>query len=709
MINSFSQYLVEEERVVYFTFGRMNPPTTGHGKLLDVLSKKAGRNPYRIYLSQTADKKKNPLSYSDKVKHTRKMFSKHGRSIMINKTVKTAIDAMTALYNEGFRKIVFVVGSDRVREFDILLNKYNGKKSRHGFYNFKSIDIISAGARDPDAEGVEGMSASKQRDNASKNDFTSFAQGLPRGMSNNDSRRLFNDVRTGLGLKEQSDFKRHVQLDRVSETREKFVSGNLFELGESVIVKKTDEVGTITVLGSNYVIVETADRKTRQWLDAVEKIEEEYKYTEGTPEAAAHARKMTPGQNEGLWANMHAKKARGEKMRKKGEKGAPTPDQIKRAQESQDSDIKDRPGTQPARYHTGLTKATKIARDRHFQKKKVGPAPGDATAKTKPSKHTTFVKKMMGENYGNWEHKEPVKYAKHLQKTFGSPDEITNTQLAWFNKDGFKRIVVKDEYILHSSPAPHYDFIYCYVDLQVPAKFGSILAESSGSIMIDYLKGEVGARCGSLTANATTLNYVMDVVSGRVVPSKKEYEKRILGMSKMFDSGKRYTTDWWPDETGDADPKSKYYAEGNHLNVCGCNLYETVQPTQADQVKKRVDREKEMDKKKHDRMMDRARTRDVKKINMQEYGGPPISRKDYMKKKNKGIGYNAVQEDSFADKSKASGISTGTLKKVYQRGVAAWKTGHRPGTTPQQWGHARVNAFISKKKKGGLNHDKDLA
>jgi hypothetical protein len=343
MINSFSQYLVEEERVVYFTFGRMNPPTTGHGKLLDVLSKKAGRNPYRIYLSQTADKKKNPLSYSDKVKHTRKMFSKHGRSIMINKTVKTAIDAMTALYNEGFRKVVFVVGSDRVREFDVLLNKYNGKKSRHGFYNFKSIDIISAGARDPDAEGVEGMSASKQRDNASKNDFTSFAQGLPRGMSNNDSRRLFNDVRTGMGLKEQSDFKRHVQLDSVSETREKFVSGNLFELGESVIVKKTDEVGTITVLGSNYVIVETADRKTRQWLDAVEKIEEEYspqKHEEGTPAAAAYAKKMTPGEQteegKGLWHNIHKKRKEGRPMRKPGSKGAPTKQDFKDASEATD-------------------------------------------------------------------------------------------------------------------------------------------------------------------------------------------------------------------------------------------------------------------------------------------------------------------------------------------------------------------------------------
>jgi hypothetical protein len=330
MINSFSEYLVEEERVVYFTFGRMNPPTIGHGKLLDTLATKAGRNPYRVYLSQSTDQKKNPLSYSDKIKHARKMFPKHGRSIMINKKVKTAMDVLTSLYNEGFRKVVMVVGSDRIREFDILMKKYNGKTSRHGFYNFKSIDVISAGARDPDADGAEGMSASKQRANVVSNDFTSFAQGVPTNMSNANARRLYNDVRKGMGLKEAKDFKRHVQLNSVSETREAFVQGELFDLGEQVIIKKTDEVGTVTVLGSNYVIVETADRKTRQWLDAVEKIEESYspqKHEEGTPAAAAHAKKMTPGEQteegKGLWYNIHQRRKKGLPPKKPGEKGYP--------------------------------------------------------------------------------------------------------------------------------------------------------------------------------------------------------------------------------------------------------------------------------------------------------------------------------------------------------------------------------------------------
>ena len=274
MINRFSQFLVEEEKTVFFTFGRMNPPTIGHEKLLDTLSKKSGRNPYRIYLSQSQDKNKNPLHYKDKIKHVRKMFPKHARSVMVNTKVRTAIEALTSLYDEGFKRVTMVVGSDRVNEFDILMNKYNGKKSRHGFYNFEKITAISAGERDPDAEGAGGASATKQRQSAKDNNFTSFAQGLPKAVSNANAKQLFNAVRKGMGLKEQADFKHHVQLNKVSDRREAFIKGNLFEIGEQVIVKKTDEVGTISVLGSNYVIVETANMKSRQWLDAVEKIEE---------------------------------------------------------------------------------------------------------------------------------------------------------------------------------------------------------------------------------------------------------------------------------------------------------------------------------------------------------------------------------------------------------------------------------------------------
>ena len=270
MINRFSQFLVEEEKTVFFTFGRMNPPTIGHEKLLDTLSKKSGRNPYRIYLSQSQDKNKNPLHYKDKIKHVRKMFPKHARSVMVNTKVRTAIEALTSLYDEGFKRVTMVVGSDRVNEFDILMNKYNGKKSRHGFYNFEKIMAISAGERDPDAEGAKGMSASKMRQAVMEKDFTSFSQGLPKSVSNSEAKKLYNSVRSGMGLKEQKEFKNHVSLAKVSDRREEYVEGKILNAGDKVTIKENNKNGTVISRGSNYVIVESEGKQHRYWLDAVE-------------------------------------------------------------------------------------------------------------------------------------------------------------------------------------------------------------------------------------------------------------------------------------------------------------------------------------------------------------------------------------------------------------------------------------------------------
>ena len=336
MINKFSQFLVEEEKVVYFTFGRMNPPTIGHGKLLDVLAAKAGRNPHKVFLSQSQDSKKNPLSYSDKIKSVRKMFPKHARNIMISKNVKTAMDILSTLYGQGFRKVAMVVGSDRVIEFQTLLNKYNGKEARHGFYNFMDIKVISAGERDPDAEGVEGMSASKQRQNAAENNFTTFSQGLPAAMNTKDARSMFNAVRKGMGLKEEKNFKNHVALESVSAQREAFVAGTLFGLGDSVVIKETQEVCNVVVLGSNYVIVERVDgMRFRKWVDAIEKIDVSEAKTDrwykeqpewGTPESTKKAKEMTPaqeGSKPGLWDNIHARRKKGLSPKKPGDKGYP--------------------------------------------------------------------------------------------------------------------------------------------------------------------------------------------------------------------------------------------------------------------------------------------------------------------------------------------------------------------------------------------------
>ena len=146
----------------------------------------------------------------------------------------------------------------------------------------------------------------------------------------------------------------------------------------------------------------------------------------------------------------------------------------------------------------------------------------------------------------DWRNDEPKKFVAALTKKLGAPDEITANRAVWYDKDGFKRIEVLDEYILHCCPAPHYDFVYSTIDLHVPKKFVRVLADSSESILLDLLKNEVSARCATLSANAVTLNYVLDVISERVKGSKEEYESRI---KRLYKNRLDPDPDWWPDIT----------------------------------------------------------------------------------------------------------------------------------------------------------------
>tara|TARA_B100001093_G_scaffold454084_1_gene463169 strand:+ start:93 stop:1763 length:1671 start_codon:yes stop_codon:yes gene_type:complete len=363
----FSEYLSEETNEITFVFGRFNPPTNGHEKVFNALKNRAGSGQFRIYASQSNDPKKNPLKFKDKIKFLRKMFPKYGRNIMSDSNIRTVFDIAVRLYDQGFTKVNMVVGEDRLAEFDKLLNKYNGEKGRHGFYQFEGgVQVTSAGARDPDSDDVSGMSASKLRAAASANDFSAFSKGMPSGYKG--GKELFNAIRKGMGLKESYNHRKHIQLETVSEKREEYVNGDLFKEGDTVVVKESSDVGTITMTGSNYVLVEFSDgKKKRCWLDSVEKLEEKSK---------------------------------------------------------QDPDIKDKKGTQPAEYHKGLAKSTKDKRDAHFKKgakmdddnpAAYKPAPGDAQAKTKPSKHTKKYKQMFGED--KLEEKKIAGLVKKAEKT----------------------------------------------------------------------------------------------------------------------------------------------------------------------------------------------------------------------------------------------------------------------------------------------------
>ena len=296
MVKSFSDYIVENTNEITFAFGRFNPPTTGHEKLFDAVKKISRGGLYRIYPTHTQDAKRNPLDFKTKVKYLRKMFPKHARNIMADKGMRTSFNVISALYDQGFTQATMVVGEDRVIEFDKLLNKYNGVKGKHGFYQFENgVKVVSAGARDPDADDLTGMSASKLRAAASENDLKTFSKGMPRGFK--DVEGLFNAVRSGMGLKESHNYRQHIQLKKVSDLREDYVQGELFKEGDEVVLKENNEVGTIKVCGSNYVLVEFGTIRKRCWLDSVEKLEEEGGAGEwGTEELVKNYQKDTPGQ-----------------------------------------------------------------------------------------------------------------------------------------------------------------------------------------------------------------------------------------------------------------------------------------------------------------------------------------------------------------------------------------------------------------------------
>ena len=364
-----------------FTFGRFNPPTTGHEKLLDKLKAETGKNPgapYYVFASHSENVKKDPLPYTKKVAYMKKMFPKHARNIVVDKA-RNVFEVAVSLYNKGHKSIVMVVGSDRVDEFEKLLNTYNGTDARHGYYGFDNIEVVSAGERDPDAEGVTGMSASKMRAAAGADDFDSFKQGLPSTFKNGMS--LFKDVRKHMGIRE-SFITHQVQQTEEDVIRDMYVEGKIFTIGEEVTDTYTGVTGSIIRRGTNYVTFIAENGTTyKKWLYELELAED-------------------------CWAGF---KQVG--MKKKNGKMVPNCVPV---DEKEDPDLKKKKGTQPAKYFAKdaegdeMAKSTKDKRDAHFKKQAkkdddtksaYKPAPGDATAKTKPSKYTNKMKKLFPDLY----------------------------------------------------------------------------------------------------------------------------------------------------------------------------------------------------------------------------------------------------------------------------------------------------------------------
>ena len=204
-MTSFVELREGNLKTAVFTFGRFNPPTIGHEVLIDKIETVAKRNRADafVFVSASQDSKKNPLDYKDKIKWMKKMFKVRGQNIFkySREQPENIMKIASLLHDNGYEQIVMVVGSDRINEFKKLMSQYNGVKDKpHGFYDFKNIDIESAGERDPDADDATGMSASKLRDLAVDSDFETFKTGLPDTLSDRDKRNLYQLVRKQMKL-----------------------------------------------------------------------------------------------------------------------------------------------------------------------------------------------------------------------------------------------------------------------------------------------------------------------------------------------------------------------------------------------------------------------------------------------------------------------------------------------------------------------------
>ena len=238
-------------------FGRFNPPHAGHQQLMDTAAAaaEAEESDYMIVPSRSNDPKKNPLDADTKVAVMRGMFPQHSSRIQNDQNTRTIFDVLKKAHNDGYTNVRIVGGADRVKEFDKLANNYNGSLDQ-----FDNVEVVSAGDRDPDADGVEGMSASRLRLAASENDFKTFMSAMPEGFPRREAKQLFDTTRMSMGINEEWGIWEMAPKFDQDTLRENYVSKAIFRIGELVENLNTGLVGRIVRRGANHLICVTEDK-----------------------------------------------------------------------------------------------------------------------------------------------------------------------------------------------------------------------------------------------------------------------------------------------------------------------------------------------------------------------------------------------------------------------------------------------------------------
>jgi hypothetical protein len=244
------------------TFGRFNPPTVGHQKLLDIAKKTAGKGTLKIYPSRSQDAKKNPYDCDEKVEIMKMMFPDCSDCIVNDPNARTIFDVLKQAYEDGYSSVKIVVGGDRVKEFEKLSGDYNGK-----LYDFSDLATVSAGERDADAEGLEGVSASKMRKAAADGDLAAFRKGLPDTIDDKTAKKMMSTIRKRMNISEGWNLWEIAPKFDWRNLRENYVSGKIFKLDEKVQNLNTGLVGKVIRRGTNYLICVTEDNiMFKSWI-----------------------------------------------------------------------------------------------------------------------------------------------------------------------------------------------------------------------------------------------------------------------------------------------------------------------------------------------------------------------------------------------------------------------------------------------------------
>jgi len=688
--------ITEASGKIVFAFGRFNPPTTGHEKLITKVAKISGSDPYRIYPSLTQNPKKDPLPHALKVAYMRKMFSKHSRNIIADKKAITAIDIAVKLYDEGFKDLVMVAGSDRLKEFDSLLNRYNGVTGkRHGYYKFNTISVVSAGERDPDAEGVTGMSASKMRAAAVEGDEKSFAMGVPKGFR--DVSKLFQDVRKYMGIREDKDMGSMTDFENV---RDAYLTGKVWNVGD--LIEANGITGIIIRKGTNYVSYNDGDGKVHKaWLHDITLDErnyaKEYANYQGTPEQIAR------------------RSSRNKARRLMGDKAVKGMDVGHKDNNPLNNDPKNLKMEDPSKNRREPRLREKSDLDEvPMAILKVKNA---ISQMTHPKGYEDMVKQ----------------YVKKMDEpNSASKGNIINDIVKQYrnvNPRSFQQYVNKlvKKGILPKKLEADFDIVAeVKQDKDIKDREGTQPAkyyakDTEGDVMSPSTKKKRAAHFAKKKKGPAPGD-----ASATTRPSKHTQKfKQMYGEAKAVAGGKVHK-----------------FIKGHNLPIGGKKYKEIEFETKgvdnsSKTVKLMVIHPKKIFGKEFNVPFKTLRMGPFTKLdipNQMEVLGKDADMGDYIKdfeksdspqfkgkskekRKDMAIAAYLSRNETMIDeaieglknKSKKSGISYSILKKVYDRGMAAYKTGHRPGTTSQQWAMARVNSFITKGSGTWGKADKDLA